>query len=378
MHDCQWNGCLARSITPRGAAYKVPVQVTLVEPRHTLQETQLYKPKHWTIREKIMRSRLHRRCAITVSIAFALCCGAALAQSYPVKPIRMIVSFPAGGPSDLLGRALVQKLAEQIGQNVIADNRVGAGGNLGIALAAKSAPDGYTILITSPTIAISPSLYAHLDYDAARDLAPVARLASIQNVLLVHPSVPVRTLQQFIALARAHPGKLNYGSGGPGTTNHLANELLISLVKINIVHVPYKGATIATLALMGGEVDEVIVSAASVLPHIRAGKVRPLAVLAERRVATLPDVPTAKEAGVADFVMPIWYAMFAPAATPRDIVQRLNQEINRALDMPDLRDRLTAAGVDPWPGTPDDLARLVKNETARYAGIAKKAGLRPE
>ena len=311
-------------------------------------------------------------------ICLALAGGAAHAQSYPAKPIRMIVSFPAGGPSDLLGRALVQKLGEQIGQNVIADNRVGAGGNLGIALAAKSPPDGYTILITSPTIAISPSLYAHLDYDAARDLAPVARLASIQNVLLVHPSVPAKTLKDFIALARAHPGKLNYGSGGPGTTNHLANELLISLAKINIVHVPYKGATIATLALMGGEVDEVVVSVASVMPQIRSGKVRPLAVLAERRVPALPDVPTSKEAGVDNFVMPIWYAMFAPAATPRDIVLRLNREINRALDAPDLRERLSAAGVDPWPGTPDDLARLVTNETARYAGIAKKAGLRAE
>ncbi len=325
-----------------------------------------------------MRPLLHRRCAITLWIVFALWCGAAHAQSYPTKPIRMIVSFPAGGPSDLLGRALSQKLSEQLGQNIVADNRVGAGGNLGIALAAKSAPDGYTILITSPTIAISPSLYAHLDYDAARDLAPVARLASIQNVLLVHPSVPAKTLKEFIALARAHPGKLNYGSGGPGTTNHLANELLISLTKINMVHIPYKGATIATLALIGGEVDEVIVSVASVLPLIQAGKVRAVAVLAEKRVAALPNVPTSKEAGVDDFVMPIWYAMFAPAATPRDIVVRLNQEINRALNAPDLRDRLTAAGMDPWPGTPDDLARLVKNETARYAAIAKKAGLRAE
>ena len=206
----------------------------------------------------------------------------------------------------------------------------------------------------------------------------MARLASIQNVLLVHPSVPAKTLREFIALARAHPGKLNYGSGGPGTTNHLANELLISLAKIKIVHVPYKGATIATRALMGGEVDEVIVSVASILPQIRSGKVRPLAVLAERRVTALPDVPTSKEAGVEEFVMPIWYAMFAPAATPRDIVLRLNREINRALDAPDLRERLTATGVEPWPGTLEDLARLVTNETARYAGIAKKAGLRAE
>ncbi len=322
-----------------------------------------------------MHPLLHR---ITISLLLVFTAAAAHAQSYPAKPIRMIVSFPAGGPSDLLGRALSQKLTEQLGQNIVADNRVGAGGNLGIALAAKSPPDGYTILITSPTIAISPSLYAHLDYDAARDLAPVARLASIQNVLLVHPSVPAKTLKEFIALARAHPGKLNYGSGGPGTTNHLANELLLSLAKINMVHVPYKGATIATLALIGGEVDEVIVSVASVLPQIRAGRVRPLAVLAENRVPTLPGVPTSKEAGVDDFVMPIWYAMFAPVATPRDIVLRLNQEIFRALDAPDLRERLAAAGVDTWPGTPDELAALVKNETARYAGIAKKAGLRAQ
>jgi len=325
----------------------------------------------------MLRSPFRLLRALTAPLLLVLA-AAAHAQTYPTKPIRMIVSFPAGGPSDLLGRALIQKLTEQLGQNIVADNRVGAGGNLGIALAAKAVPDGYTILITSPTIAISPSLYAHLDYDAARDLAPVARLASIQNVLLVHPSVPVKTLKEFIALARVHPGKLNYGSGGPGTTNHLANELLISLTKINMVHIPYKGATIATLALIGGEVDEVIVSVASVLPLIQSAKVRAVAVLSEKRVATLPNVPTAKEAGVDDFVMPIWYAMFAPAVTPRDIVTRLNAEINRALEAPDLRERLTAAGVDPWPGTPDDLAQLVKKETARFAAIAKKAGLRAE
>jgi tripartite-type tricarboxylate transporter receptor subunit TctC len=319
-----------------------------------------------------MRSHACRLAAI-----LCILCGArpALAQSYPVKPIRMIVSFPAGGPSDVLGRALMQKLAEQLGQNIVPDNRVGAGGNLGIALAAKSAPDGYTILITSPTIAISPSLYSHLDYDAARDLAPVARLASIQNVLLVHPSVPAKTLGEFIALARSQPGKLNYGSGGPGTTNHLANELLMSLAGIKLVHVPYKGATIATLALIGGEIDEVIVSAATVLPQIRAGRVRALAVLAESRVAALPEVPTAKEAGVDGLVVPIWYAMFAPAATPREIVTRLNHEIVKALTAPDLREKLAASGIDAWPGSPEDLAALVRSETARYAAIIEKAGV---
>jgi len=322
-----------------------------------------------------MRSHACRLAAILCVLCAA---GSALAQSYPVKPIRMIVSFPAGGPSDVLGRALMQKLAEQLGQNIVPDNRVGAGGNLGIALAAKSAPDGYTILITSPTIAISPSLYSHLDYDAARDLAPVARLASIQNVLLVHPSVPAKTLGEFIALARSQPGKLNYGSGGPGTTNHLANELLMSLAGIKLVHVPYKGATIATLALIGGEIDEVIVSAATVLPQIRAGRVRALAVLAENRVAALPEVPTAKEAGVDGLVVPIWYAMFAPAATPREIVTRLNHEIVKALTAPDLREKLAASGIDAWPGSPEELAALVRSETARYAAIIEKAGVRAD
>jgi tripartite-type tricarboxylate transporter receptor subunit TctC len=313
---------------------------------------------------------------IVAALLVASFCGAALAQSYPNKPIRLILPFPAAGPSDIVGRAVGQKLSEQLGENVVPDNRVGAGGNLGIGAVAKAPPDGYTILVTSATIAISPSLYSNLTYDAAKDLAPVARLATIENVLLVHPSVPAKTLRQFVALARAHPGKLNYGSGGPGTTNHLANELLKSLGKINIVHVPYKGATLATVALIGGEVDEVIVSVASVLPMIQSGKVRPLAVLSERRVATLPDVPTAKESGVDGFLMSIWYGMFAPAGTPREIILRLNREVIKALESPAMRERMAAAGIDPWPGTPEQMADLLRSETARYAKIIESAGLR--
>jgi tripartite-type tricarboxylate transporter receptor subunit TctC len=246
------------------------------------------------------------------------------------------------------------------------------------ATVAKAAPDGYTLLVTSPSIALSPSLYSNLTYDAARDLAPVARLASIENVLLVHPSVPAKTLKQFIALARAHPGKLNFGSGGAGTTNHLANELLKTLEKIDIVHVPYKGATLASLALIGGEVDEVIVSVASVLPLIQSGKVRPLAVLSERRVATLPDVPTAKEAGVDNFMMSIWFGMFAPAATPREIISRLSREITKAMEAPNVRERMAVAGIDPWPGTPEQMGELLRSETARFAVIARSAGLSRE
>jgi len=320
---------------------------------------------------------IRRLCRVAAPLLLAFAQGA-IAQTYPSKPIRLILPFPAGAPSDMIGRAVGQKLGEQLGENVVPDNRTGAGGNLGIAVAAKAPPDGYTLLVVSPTLAISPSLYSNLAYDAAKDLAPVARLATIENVLLVHPSVPARNLKQFVALARARPGKLNYGSGGPGTTNHLANELLKSLEKINLVHVPYKGATLATVALIGGEIDEVIVSVASVLPMIQAGKVRALAVLSEQRVATLPDVPTAQEAGIPGFRMSIWYGLFAPASTPREIIARLNREVTKALEAPDLRARLAASGIDPWPGTPEEMGSLLRTETARYATIVRSAGLPKE
>lgn len=301
-----------------------------------------------------------------------------LAQTYPSKPIRMILPFPPGAPSDIVGRALAQKLGEQMGVQIIADNRVGAGGNLGLSVVAKSPPDGYTITVTTPAIALGPSLYHEPGYDAQRDLTPIARLATIENVLVVHPSVPVKTLRQFIEIARKQPGKLNYGSGGAGTTNHLANELLKSLEKINIVHVPYKGATVAAVALIAGEVDEVVVSVASSLPYIRAGRLRPLAVLSEKRVPQLPDVPTALESGVPGFTMSIWYGMLGPAKLSNELTQRLYQEAVRALNSPDLRERLSTQGVDPWLGTPAEFGELVRTETVRYARIIEKAGLKKE
>jgi tripartite-type tricarboxylate transporter receptor subunit TctC len=300
------------------------------------------------------------------------------AQAYPVKPVRMVLPFPAGAPSDIVGRTIGQKLSEQFGQNFIPDNRPGAGGNLALGMAASAAPDGYTVVVTSPTIAISPSLYSKLSYNAFKDLAPVARLATIENVMVVHPSVPAKTLKQFIALARSHPGVLNYGSGGAGTTNHLANELLKHLEKINMVHVPYKGATLATVAAISGEVDEVIVSVASALSLIKQGKVRPLAVLSEKRVATLPNVPTSKEAGVDGFQVSIWYGMFAPSGTPHTIIARLNQEVFRALESREMRQRMDAMSINPWPGTPEQMGQLLRTETARYAAIIKSAGLRPQ
>jgi len=308
----------------------------------------------------------------------ALACATASAQNYPTKPIRLILPFPPGAPSDLVGRLVGQKLSEQLGESVIPDNRPGAGGNIALAAVAKSAPDGYTLTVSTPGIALSPSLYKTLQYDPLKDLVPVARLVTVENVMLLHPSVPAKTLKEFIALARAKPGTLNYGSGGPGTTNHLANELLKYLEKIDIVHVPYKGATVATVALIGGEIDEVIVSVASALSLINTGKVRPLVVLSENRLATLPNVPTTKEAGFPKFQMSIWYGMFAPAGTPRDIIMKLNREVLKGMEGREAREKMAAGGMDPWPGSPEQLDALVRSETARYAVIIKAAGIPKE
>jgi len=330
-----------------------------------------------------MRSttRAARVLALTLSaatISAALYAGNVLAQAYPSKPIRLVLPFPPGAPSDLVGRLVGQKMGEFLGVGVVPDNRVGAGGTLALNIVAKSPGDGYTILITSPTISLSPHLYAKLPFDPIRDFVPVARLATIENVMLVNPRVPARTLKEFITLARNNPGKLNYGSGGGGTTNHLANELLRTLEKLEMVHVPYKGATQATMAAVTGEVDQVIVSVASVLPLINEKKVRPLVVLSESRVSTVPDVPTSKEAGYPKLLMSIWYGLYAPAGTPQDVVARLNREALRALESPDLRTRGAALGIDPWPGSPEQLDQLTRSEMARYGMIIKSAGIKPE
>ncbi len=314
-------------------------------------------------------------CSVALTATGAYAQSAPSARPFPAKPLRMVVGFPAGSSSDIVGRLLAQKMAESMGEQVIVDNRPGAAGNLGIAYTAKSAPDGYTMVLATASIAVSPAIYANPGYDPVADLAPLARLTSIPNVLLVHPSVPAKTLRQFVALAKARPGKLNFGSGGAGTTNHLANELLKHLEQINIVHVPYKGVTQAMTAMIGGEVDEVVMPVTTALPQVRAGKVRALAVLTEQRVATLPEVPTGIEAGVAGFTMPLWYGMFAAAATPRELVVRLNRELVRALELPAIREQLAAQGVDAWPGSPEQLGELLRADIERYGAVARSAGL---
>jgi tripartite-type tricarboxylate transporter receptor subunit TctC len=301
--------------------------------------------------------------------------AAAPSQNYPTKPLRLVVPFPAGASSDIVGRIIGDKVGAQMGEQVLADNRPGAGGNLGIGLAAKSPPDGYTMVIATASIAVSPSIYAKLGYDPVKDLVPIARLTSIPNVMIVHPSVPAKTLREFINIARANPGKINFGSGGAGTTNHLANELLKHLEKIDIVHVPYKGVTQAVYGMLTGEVDEVIMPVSTSLVHIRSGKVRPLAVLTEQRIPPLPNVPTGIEAGVPGFTMPLWYGMFAPAGTPPEVVSRLSRELIKALQSPDVREKLAALGVDPWPGTAEQLRDLLATDIERYGQVVRAAHL---
>ncbi|OGA53406.1 MAG: hypothetical protein A3F74_05710 [Betaproteobacteria bacterium RIFCSPLOWO2_12_FULL_62_58] len=318
---------------------------------------------------------------ICSALALAVCAlimpVAALAQAYPSKPVRMILPFPPGGPTDITGRVIAQKLTEQLGQPVVPDNRPGAAGNIGLELAAKAPPDGYTIVLAAPPIAISPSLYAKLNYEQ-KDLAPISLVAEIQNIIVVHNSVPATTLKEFIQLARRHPGQLNFSSSGAGSTNHLASELLKGRYKLNMVHVPFKGSGPALVALMSGEVDFGTMAVPGAIPIVRANKVRPLAVLSERRVPALPDVPTAKEAGVDNFVISIWYGILAPASTPRDVINRLNSEIHKALASSDLKGRLAAAGVEPLTNTPEQFAEFIKAETVRYAKVIKDAGIKAQ
>ena len=308
-------------------------------------------------------------CTAGVPVAFS--------QAYPVKPVRLILPFPPGGPSDILGRAISQKLSEQMGQQVIADNRPGAGGNLGLELTAKSPPDGYTMVLSSPLIALSPSLYSKLNYEQ-KDLAPISLVAQIQNVVLVHPSVPARNLKELAQIARASPGKLNYGSGGVGTTTHLAPELFMSMTRTKMVHVPYKGSGLALIGLVSGQVDVLVMAVPAAEAQVKAGKARALAVISDRRATPLPNVPTSKEAGFENFVVDIWYGILGPAAMPAAIVTRLNTEINKALAAPDMKERLLQAGIQPLGNTPEQFASFIRSETQRFTRVIKDAGIQPQ
>lgn len=296
----------------------------------------------------------------------------AQAQAYPSKSIRFILPFPPGGGTDILGRILGQKLSEQVGQPVVPENRPGAGGNVGMEYASRQPADGYAIVICSPSLAISPNLYKKLNYKQS-DLAPIGRVASIPNALVVHPVVPARSLKELVALAKRSPGKLNFGTGGAGTSNDLAARYFMGENKINVLIVPHKGVNQATIALLGGQVDMVVVGVATSLPHVRAGKLRALATLTSERTATTPDVPTVVEAGFPWFQVDTWYVMAAPAGTPSAIISRLNAEFNRMLKSPDMLKRFEDRGAIPVTSTPEEAVKFVMRETATWAKVIKEA-----
>lgn len=303
---------------------------------------------------------------------------AAAQAQYPARPLRMISPFPPGGPTDLVGRLVSARLAEQLGQPIVVESRPGASGNVGLEAAARAAPDGYTIVLSSPVIALSPLLYTRLNYDPHKDLAPIALVGAVRNVLVVHPSVPARNLKELVALARRSPGRLNYGSGGIGTTTHLAPELLKSLEKLDIVHVPYKGSGIALTALVGGEIDMLVVAAPAAVQQINAGRVRALAVLMPQRFPDLPDVPSTSEQGFPNFEISVWYGMLAPTGTPREIIGRLNAELAKVVSAPDMKPRFASAGVEPLTSTPEEFGKFIRSETNRFARVIRDAGIKPE
>ena len=303
----------------------------------------------------------------------------AVAQSYPEKPLRLIVPFPgAGGGADFVGRVVGQKLAERLGQPVVIENRPGAAGNIGIDMAAKAQPDGHTLLIVTPSLTISPSLYKKLGYDPTKDLAPISLVSEVPNLFIVRPGLPVKTLGEFIDYARANPGKLNFGGSGIGSSTHLATVLFLSLAKLDMVNVTYKGSSQALIALIGNEVDLVIIGPPAAQAHILTGRVKALAVMRDRRLASLPQVPTMQEAGLEKSEVTTWYGLLAPAATPRAIINRLNREWNAAATMPDTREKMQSAGIETLAGTYAQFANLIKMEIARWAKVVKDADIRIE
>jgi len=316
------------------------------------------------------------RSALALLLLFAFAVKAA--DSYPSKPVHLILPFPPGGGTDILGRLIGEQLTVRLGQPVVQENRGGAGGNLGAEAVARAAPDGYTLLLAAPTLAISPTLYPKLAYDPLKDLAPIALVATVPNVMVTHPSVPARTLQEFIALAKRRPGELNFGSGGAGTSNHLGGELFNMVAGVKLVHVPYKGVNLAMQDVLAGNVQLVFIGIPAAAPHIRAGKLRALAVVAPQRSSALPDVPTAAEAGLPGFEVTTWYGVLAPAGTPRAIVERLNTELGRIMLAPELQPRLADMATEPRSGTPEAFAAYLREETAKWGKVIRDAGLRAE
>ncbi len=310
----------------------------------------------------------------TIFVLLSAAASFAGAQAYPQKSIRIIVPFPAGGTTDILARAIGQKLNEQFKQLVIVDNRPGAGANIGAELAAKSPPDGYTLFGMSTIHAVNPSLYAKLSYDPVRDFSPITNVAATSQIFCVHPSLPVKSVKAFITYARAKPGELNYSSAGNGSQPHLTGELFKTMTGVNIVHVPYKGAPPAMVDLLAGQVALTFATAPSAVPHVRSGKLRALGVSTATRIKALPDVPTIAEAGVPGFEAAGWNGLVAPANTPAAIIERLHGAIVKIVDEPAMTRYLADQGADPWTMTPAQYADYIKTEVAKWAKVVKASG----
>ncbi len=318
--------------------------------------------------------------AMMLAMAMVFAMPGAHAQApYPSKPIRIVVPFPAGGTTDILARAVALKLTETGGQPVVVDNRPGAGGNIGAELVAKSAPDGYTLLMgTVGTHAINPVLYAKIPYDPQRDFAPVILVAGVPNVLVVNPALPVNSVQELIAYGKANPGKLNFASSGSGTSIHLSGELFKSMSGVPMTHVPYKGSAPALTDLLGGQVQLMFDNLPSALPHIKAGKLRALAVTGAQRAPALPDVPTVAEAGLPGFEASSWFGLLAPAGTPKDIIARLHAEVAKWLATPEARNRLAAQGANAVGNSPEEFAQFIATETVKWRRVVKESGAKIE
>jgi tripartite-type tricarboxylate transporter receptor subunit TctC len=314
---------------------------------------------------------------LLLSLAALLFSGVLLAQPYPSRPVRLLVPFAPGGTTDVLARLMGQKLSESLGQQFVIDNRPGAGGNIGTELAARSPADGYTLVMSfDGTMAINPSVYRRLPFDAQKDLAPVASMAQVPLLIVVHPAVPAANLAEFVALAKANPKRINYSSAGHGSTGHLTGELFAARAGIEMTHVSYKGGGQAVQDLLGGQIQMLVTALPTVEGHLKGGKLRALAFTSAKRVPGAPEVPTLAESGFPGFDVLSWYGILAPAGTPPDVVRRLNAEINAVLQAPDVRSRLAALGAEPTGGTPEQFAATIRADTARWAKVVGDAAIR--
>jgi len=311
---------------------------------------------------------------LVAAIGLLIFAAVAPAQQYPSKPVRVVIPWPAGGSNDVVGRIVLQKVGESLGQQFVIDNRPGAAGTIGADVVAKAPPDGYTLMVHSTTHVGNGTFYKHLPYDTLKDFTGVAMLAAQPGVLTVHPSLPAKSVREFIALAKARPGQINYSSSGNGSAPHLSMALFIAMTGINIVHIPYKGGGPQVTALLAGETQASLATISTVLVHIQGGRLRPLGVSSAKRSGTLPDIPTIAEAGVPGYEMSPWIAVFAPAGTPRDIVNRLNAEINKALKSPDVSQSLASQALDPWMSTPEEFDARLRADFAKYAKLIKLTG----